>query len=226
MDYDKLVELIVQEVYKKIKSDSKTIIDIEKKKNLVLLWEDDIDKLNSLSKEFNVMNYKEDIKDCDALVISNLNLTGLSNLALGTSVSQEESFILKMIMQGKKIFLMKDGIEYRRYKQTAPKVLYNKYINYEEELRTFGVQVIDKICDITLDDEGVYLETEIIEKSIEVEVIDNKTIDLVGKKLISEGDLRKPHINGKTTLLVDNKSIITPLAKDYIRINRLKIKRV
>ncbi|MGL5244265.1 MAG: TIGR02536 family ethanolamine utilization protein, partial [Sarcina sp.] len=214
----------VQEVYKKLKSDNKTVIEIEDKKNLVILWEKNLDRFNSLTKEFNVTNYEENIKDCDVLVISNLCLRGLTNLALGSSISQEERFILKMLMKGKKVFLMKDGIEYRKYKQTAPKVLYNKYINYEEELKSFGVQVIDKVRDITLNNEGVYLETEIVEENIEI--IDDKTIDLVGKKLISEGDLRKPHINGKTTVLVDNKSIITPLAKDYIRINRLKIKRV
>ncbi|MDU7964099.1 MAG: ethanolamine utilization protein, partial [Clostridium perfringens] len=49
------------------------------------------------------------------------------------------------------------------------------------------------------------------------------TINLSNKKLVSESDLRKPHINGVRTLIVDKKAIITPLAKDYIRINNLNV---
>ena len=54
-------------------------------------------------------------------------------------------------------------------------------------------------------------------------IADEFTINLSNKKLVSESDLRKPHINGVRTLIVDKKAIITPLAKDYIRINNLNV---
>ncbi len=36
-------------------------------------------------------------------------------------------------------------------------------------------------------------------------IVDEFTINLSNKKLVSESDLRKPHINGVRTLIVDKK---------------------
>ncbi|HAT4807034.1 TPA: ethanolamine utilization protein, partial [Clostridioides difficile] len=57
--------------------------------------------------------------------------------------------------------------------------------------------------------------------------IDNEfSLDLRNKKLISEADLRKPTINGVKNILVNKKSIITPLAVDFMRIHHLKLKKL
>ncbi|MBH9750468.1 ethanolamine utilization protein, partial [Clostridioides difficile] len=51
---------------------------------------------------------------------SRLCMRGLSNIALGNSTSDEERFILKMIMKGKEVYVLDEGIEYKKYKDTAP----------------------------------------------------------------------------------------------------------
>lgn len=100
MDYDKLIEFIVDEIYKKLENQGvKENNDLPK---CVLMWERDEEKYKFLNDKFKVLNYNKDIKDCDVLVISRLCLRGLCNLAMGNSVSDEERFILKMIMSGKK----------------------------------------------------------------------------------------------------------------------------
>ncbi|MDO7203363.1 hypothetical protein Q5M85_03115 [Paraclostridium bifermentans] len=38
----------------------------------------------------------------------------------------------------KKVHVMEDGLEYKRYKQTAPKTLYNKYLNFGKELELWS----------------------------------------------------------------------------------------
>ncbi len=53
--------------------------------------------------------------------------------------------------------------------------------------------------------------------------LNENTLDLRSKKLISESDLRKPQINGIDKILLGKKSIITPLANDFIRIHNLKL---
>lgn len=223
MDYDKLIEFIVDEIYKKLENQ-----DVKENNDLpecVLMWERDEEKYKFLDDKFKVLNYNKDIKDCDILVISRLCLRGLCNLAMGNSVSDEERFILKMIMSGKKVYLMEDGLEYKRYKHTAPKTLYNKYLNFEKEIKSYGVEIINNPKSILNETKVIYKEEYTKDnKEIKVNVnLTENTLDLRSKKLISESDLRKPQINGIDRILLGKKSIITPLANDFIRIHNLKL---
>lgn len=223
MDYDKLIEFIVDEIYKKLENQ-----DVKENNDLpecVLMWERDEEKYKFLNDKFKVLNYNKDIKDCDVLVISRLCLRGLCNLAMGNSVSDEERFILKMIMSGKKVYVMEDGLEYKRYKQTAPKTLYNKYLNFEKEIKSYGVEIINNPKSI-LNETKVNYKEEYTKDNKEIKVnvnLTENTLDLRSKKLISESDLRKPQINGIDKILLGKKSIITPLANDFIRIHNLKL---
>lgn len=223
MDYDKLIEFIVDEIYTKLKNQ-----DAKENKDLpicVLMWERDEEKYKFLDDKFKILNYDKDVKDCDVLIVSKLCLRGLCNLAIGNSVSDEERFILKMIMSGKKVYIMEDGLEYKRYKQTAPKALYNKYLNFEKEIKSYGVEII-KDSKIILNENKINCKEEYIEKNKENELhvnLNKDVLDLRSKKLISESDLRKPQINGIDKILLGKKSIITPLANDFIRIHNLKV---
>ncbi|WP_250673898.1 TIGR02536 family ethanolamine utilization protein [Paraclostridium ghonii] len=223
MDYDKLIEFIVDEIYTKLKNQ-----DAKENKDLpicVLMWERDEEKYKFLDDKFKILNYDKDVKDCDVLIVSKLCLRGLCNLAIGNSVSDEERFILKMIMSGKKVYIMEDGLEYKRYKQTAPKALYNKYLNFEKEIKSYGVEIIKDSKSI-LNENKINCKEEYIEKNKENEFnvnLNKDVLDLRSKKLISESDLRKPQINGIDKILLGKKSIITPLANDFIRIHNLKV---
>ncbi|EQK42265.1 hypothetical protein C672_1207 [[Clostridium] bifermentans ATCC 638] len=223
MDYDKLIEFIVDEIY--IKLENQGVKENNDLPKCVLMWERDEDKYKFLNDKFKVLNYNKDIKDCDVLVISRLCLRGLCNLAMGNSVSDEERFILKMIMSGKKVYVMEDGLEYKRYKQTAPKTLYNKYLNFEKEIKSYGVEIINNPKSI-LNETKVNYKAEYTKDNTEIKVnvnLTENTLDLRSKKLISESDLRKPQINGIDKILLGKKSIITPLANDFIRIHNLKL---
>lgn len=223
MDYDKLIEFIVDEIYKKLENkDIKENNDLPK---CVLMWERDEEKYKFLNDKFKVLNFNKDIKDCDVLVISRLCLRGLCNLAMGNSVSDEERFILKMIMSGKKVYVMEDGLEYKRYKQTAPKTLYNKYLNFEKEIKSYGVEIINNPKSI-LNETKVNYKEEYVKDNTEIKVnvnLTENTLDLRSKKLISESDLRKPQINGIDKILLGKRSLVTPLANDFIRIHNLKV---
>lgn len=223
MDYDKLIEFIVDEIYKKLENQG--VKENNYLPKCVLMWERDEEKYKFLNDKFKVLNYNKDIKDCDVLVISRLCLRGLCNLAMGNSVSDEERFILKMIMSGKKVYVMEDGLEYKRYKQTAPKTLYNKYLNFEKEIKSYGVEIINNPKSILNETKVIYKEEYVKEnKEMNVAVnLNENTLDLRSKKLISESDLRKPQINGIDKILLGKRSIITPLANDFIRIHNLKV---
>lgn len=244
MDYEKLIEFLVDEIYKRIQEENKEGNSLEKKKSIVVIGESNVDYYRKALKEFDINSLTSECKDCDILLISKLCIKGLSNIAQGTCTTKAENFALEMLLKGKKVYILEDGIEYRKYKNTAPKVLYNKYIKFEEELLAYGIEVIDDLNKISIGnkDEKVSSCNEFREeikkngylgegkkqfdgeKNLETSIVEDEfTINLSNKRLISESDLRKPHINGVRTLIFSKKAIITPLAKDYIRINNLNV---
>ncbi|MDI7815822.1 TIGR02536 family ethanolamine utilization protein [Clostridioides difficile] len=231
MNYDKLVDLVIEEIYKKINNDE---LKVSNKPKAVTVFEQDNSKFNLLKDEFEIVEFNKSIKECEVVIVSKLCMRGLSNLALGNSTSDEERFILKMLIKGKKVYVLDEGIEYKRYKDTAPKALYKKFISFEDEIRKFGVEIIKDLNTIAKSKLSIKNETtEILNKdtisliNTENTNIDNEfSLDLRNKKLISEADLRKPTINGVKNILVNKKSIITPLAVDFMRIHHLELKKM
>ncbi|EGT4720742.1 putative ethanolamine utilization protein [Clostridioides difficile 824] len=251
MNYDNLVDLITEEIYKKINSNE---IKISNKPKAVIVFEQDNNKFNLLKDEFEIVEFDKSIRECEIVIVSRLCMRGLSNIALGNSTSDEERFILKMIMKGKKVYVLDEGIEYKKYKDTAPKALYKKFMSFEDEICKFGVEIIKDLNVITKNKLNINKlninklnikkelestrgskkeDTKVLDKdvlnltSVESVKIDNEfSLDLRNKKLISEADLRKPTINGVKNILVNKKSIITPLAVDFMRIHHLKLKKV
>ncbi|MBY2477994.1 TIGR02536 family ethanolamine utilization protein [Clostridioides difficile] len=241
MNYDNLIDLIMEEIYKKINSDE---LKVSNKPKAVIVFEQDISKFNLLKDELEIVEFDKSVKECEIVIVSKLCMRGLSNLALGNSTSEEERFILKMIMKGKKVYVLDEGIEYKKYKNTAPKALYKKFISFEDEICKFGVEIIKDLNTVAKSklstqsgiSSAIGLESEntqtLNKNSIslintENTNIDNEfSLDLRNKKLISEADLRKPTINGVKNILVNKKSIITPLAVDFMRIHHLKLKKM
>lgn len=224
MNYDNVVNLIVEEIYKKLNKN-----EVPNKPKAVLIWEDNKAKFDMLNNEFDIMNFDKNVKSCEILIVSKLCMRGLCNLALGNSTSDEERFILKMLMKGKKVYILDEGIEYKRYKETAPKALYNKYLAYEDELKKFGIEIIKDLNCITSKKNNFIQNEEVKKYDCKTEIFkmdDEFSLDLKNKKLISESDLRKPQMNGVKSIIVSKKSIITPLATDFIRIHHLKLKRI
>lgn len=227
MNYDNLVDLIVNEIYKKIQEQGLTTED---RKKAVLLWDEDTKKYEGiLGRDYSLVTYNESIKECEAIVVSRLCLRGLANIASGMSVSNEERFILKMLMMGKKVYIIEEGIEYRRYKNTAPAVLYNKYVGFEDDIKKFGAEVI-ALNGKVREEKPVIIESKSIKEEIALDEVvlgdtEEGVLHIRNKRLITESDLRKPFMNGMKTVVVDKKSLITPLATDFIRIHHLKLKK-
>ena len=109
MNYDNLVNLIVEEIYKKLNNEEKKISN---KPKAVTIFKDNNSRFDLLKDDFDVVNFDNSIRDCEIVIVSKLCMRGLSNLALGNSTSDEERFILKMLMKGKKVYVLDEGLEY------------------------------------------------------------------------------------------------------------------
>ena len=107
-------------------------------------------------------------------------------------------------------------------------------MSFEDEICKFGVEVVKDLNTIAKNKQSVKKESISNEKPklenkvklSNIEIDDEFSLDLRNKKLISEADLRKPTIKGVKNVLVNKKSIITPLATDFLRIHHLKLKRM
>lgn len=235
MDMEKLVEMITKEVMKRIK---KLSYDENKYvKDKILLLGDCFESSNikeALEEKYIVDLYNSDVNvDCyKAVVLSKLNLKVLSNLALGLCNGQYEEIIINALFKGKRVYVLEDGMEYRKYMSSANKNLYKLYTEYEQKLIYNGVDILNEgnlirtlLCgqDIHKSQNYEVYEDSISEKiENEQEVIKNS----LSKKLITELDAKKLYMGGAKEINILKKSILTPLAQDFIRINHLKIKRV
>ncbi|NMM63796.1 hypothetical protein HBE96_14155 [Clostridium sp. P21] len=235
MDMENLVDMITKEVMRRIQKlsyDENRYI-----KDKVLLLEDCFENSNikeALEEKYIVDSYSSDINvDCyKAIVLSKLNLKVLSNLALGLCNGEYEHIIINALFKGKRVYVLEDGIEYRKYMSGANKNLYKLYTEYEQKLIYNGVDILNEgnlirtlLCgqDIHRSQNHEVYENSISEKiEKEQEVIKNS----LSKKLITELDLRRLYMDGVKEIGILKKSILTPLAQDFIRINHLKIKRV
>jgi ethanolamine utilization protein len=229
MNYDKLVDLIVKEVYKKLEETNKSDI---KHKTAVIIGNVEIDPITrgNLEEEYKLISYSKEKSEADIAIISRLSIKSMANIATLTGINEEENFIINMLLAGKKVYVLESGLEYRKYKNTAPKALYNKYLSFEKELKVYGIDIIEfleKAEDKTARKEQYKKIEEVsVLETLNYTQEEEMSFEIRNKKLISEVDLRKPFMNGMKSVVIDKKCIITPLANDFIRIHNLKVKRV
>lgn len=228
MNYDKLVDLIVKEVYKKLEETNRKNI---RHKTAVVIGDVELDPITkaNLNEEYRMIYYGEEALEADIAVISRLSIKSMANIATLTGINEEENFIINMLLAGKRVYVLENGLEYRKYKNTAPRALYNKYLSFEKELKVYGIDIveaIEKVEDKTTRKEEYKKVEEVSILETSNSISEEMSFEIRNKKLISEMDLRKPFMNGMKSVVIDKKSIITPLANDFIRIHNLKVKRV
>ncbi len=226
MDMENLVEMITKEVMKRIQG----LCYEEKRgsKEKVLLLGDFLSSSNikeALEEKYIVDSYKDglNIDSYKAVVLPNLCLKGLSNLALGLCNGEYEEVVIKALFKGKKVYILEDGIEYRSYMSSANKNLYKLYIEYERKLTYNGIDILNEanLINVLLCGGNIHkVDTEIVCEEKQT------VMELPMKKLIAESDLRKLCIKGIKQINIAKKSILTPLAQDFIRINHLKLNRI
>lgn len=97
MDYEKLVEFLVDEIYKRIQEENSKSNSLEKRKSIVVIGESNVSFYREALKGFDINPLTSECKDCDILLISKLCIKGLSNIAQGTCTTKAENFALEML---------------------------------------------------------------------------------------------------------------------------------
>ncbi|MDO7976872.1 MULTISPECIES: hypothetical protein [Oceanotoga] len=207
MNTKELVELITVEVIKRLK--------LKNKKKLLVLNEG-FKSLDDLLTDYEIIHYSEDLelKDFDEIYLGKMDLKMISHLANGIIINEIEDLILKSLLKDKKIFLFSEDIELKKFNNTKNTNLYKIFNQNIENIKNIGIIILDEKIDIK---ENININTK-----YKNEVKEEDSI-ILKNKLITENELKKLGLKNGSKINIGNKSIITPLAKDYIRIHKIRL---
>ncbi|MGH4139741.1 hypothetical protein [Clostridium sp.] len=255
MDIEILVDLITREVMNRIPSCKNSTVMDTKKVLVISSCSEELTAVKELVQDkYEVHAYNnEDInlKNYEHIIVTNLCNKGLSSMALGLCNDKVQELVVEAFFNGKRVYVLKEGIQYRKYSRNANEALYNLYNQYECKIMSYGAILVNE------SDLLKYMETDLAcsEGSAQVDclvgssfacggvmtsssesgsktvrsedsVLSNQVIEINNKRLITESDLKKLYMNGIKEVNLIKKVILTPLAQDFIRIKQLKINRV
>ncbi|MPQ30884.1 hypothetical protein E4V42_05460 [Clostridium estertheticum] len=148
MEMGKLVDMITKEVMMRIPGITNNKA-IEKEKVLVISsCEQELTEVKDLIKDkYQVHIYdSENIKleDYEHIIITNLCNKGLSSMALGLCNDKVQDFIVEGMFNGKRVYVLKEGIQYRKYSTNANEALYDLYKQYECKIMSYGIKLVQK----------------------------------------------------------------------------------
>ena len=193
MNEHELIEIIKREIEKYyLKSGIKNEVNL--KKTIGFLGKDIILK-NNLEEIFKIE------ETADEIVISELSIKELTEISQGTYSTDIGKKLLYNILEGKRIILVKEGIEWRNFSLIQSK-LQEKYEEYEKIIETYGIKILKRI--------------EIREYLIgKKECYNGKVLDL--------RTLKNSISRNEEYIEVSTSTVVTELAKEYAAMNNIKI---
>lgn len=232
MNTENLIKIITEEVLKRINMLSPQNSREESKSILIL---DSYSQQNKSNYEAITSRWKDTkflgdwrendgIESFDYIVVPDLSNKDLVNLANGAGQNKVCKIVVDAILQGKKVIVLEEGICYRKFKDTANENFFNMFKSYEEKIVSFGIEIVAKRDLIKYLDHGDCKET-MQNRSQKTEKLETKQGVEINTKVVSERNIEKLLSTGHKTIYVNKKSIITPLAIDFIRTNDINVIR-
>lgn len=236
MNTEALIKIITEEVLKRVsmlspqvgKEKSKSILILDSSSNqnkslyeaITSRWRD--------TKFLDHCSLDNGIEAFDYIIVPELSNKDLVNMALGAPQGEICEAIVDAILQGKNIMVLEEGICYRKFKDTANENFLNMFKAYEEKTLSFGVEILSaedivEYLEGRSSNEGMQNKAVEENESKNQEKLDSNQEAEINAKVVSEGNLERLWSKGYKNISVDEKSIITPLAMDFIRINGINI---
>lgn len=217
MEKDILVQKIVSEVLKKIEEDKKV------RERKILFLEEESEEIK-LKYSLFISDWEEidfidegidEIKNYNLIICPKLSIMDLVDITNGRPSSKISSIIIEAILYGMKIICLEEGIYYREFSSSSNEKFYSMMAEYEKKLLSFGVEVI-KCSQIKNSLNNIYGENK----------SSCKEDGYVDKNVVTQSDIESLYDNGYRKIYIKKDSLITPLAKDYVNMNHLELKKV
>ena len=162
------------------------------------------DKLQNVSEKYIIT----DICNADIIIISNMSLRLTSQMGSGCYVDDDCISIIKALFEGKKVYVLENSFEYKKYKNSAKKNIYSNFVEFEKNIYNLGIESIKDIDDLCCD-----IKTE------------DNFYEFKNSKILTENDIKDFVSKNIKIFSIPKKCIITPLAQDYIQSNNISVIR-
>lgn len=209
---DRFVQLVTEEVMRCLQSNR---INNTKDKKPVLVF-GDIGKIPLIySDKYEYLNNDSYICDHDIqkycfVFITEISNAQLCDIASGRDDTPFTSAIQKALLAGKKIYILKSALSYKKYRETAPPKLYDMLEQHVRTIIEFGVTIAE--------------DTETADNNICKESKDE--LYSCNEKLITYEAARKLCQKIRNQVIFPKGTIITPLAKDLFLKEKIEIKMI
>lgn len=134
-------------------------------------------------------------EDGEILVISTLEINEMIDIASGKTHTA-----IRNLLEKKAVYIVEEGLEYKKFSE--PKALIENYDKYMDTIIKYGVLVVKRV--------------DLINR------LGRVTEKTTLKGVITVSKLREKNLKN-AGLILDEKSIITPLAMEYIKENNIEI---
>lgn len=197
MNENDLLDIIRKEIEKYIR-EKDTSLEKNIKEKITLLGEDLILK-EELEKRFEISD------ESSKIIVFSLEIDELFSISNATYINPKTELIIKSLLENKDIYLIEEGISWRKYNSSVKKIT-DKYLNYERELKDMGVKIVKKM--------------EILDH------LDNtKRKKYFHKKVMTLKDIKEIEREAVSEIVVSDKIFITDSAKEYLKSSALEIKK-
>lgn len=230
MDMDLLIELAVRAVKAYLEQEGITdphdVKPVPQKTALVLTEEHcgDVCSMEKFGSDLCkvdcalAQNYEVNVDDYDSIVLFNMTNSNLFKIANGCTDNKFLALAAEAILKGKRVLMVREGVEILKYEGTKAKALYNNIYKNLQILLDSGVELINYE-----DVKDAIAEAEPAEKKPEAKadapaqapVAEDETSVLVlDKRVITERDIKAAAAKHYKKIQLPVKPVITYLAKD------------
>ena len=247
MNTDALIELISKKVLEQLTMAAAPVAVTQPvRKESVLVIGEKVDRealTQALGQGFEISLLADVLEpsaeNFDHIVLADLPNKLLGDMAMGLERGRDGCVIVESLMLGKTVHILEEGIVYRRFKETAKPAFYQLFEQKEQALVSYGMIVV------ACTDLARVLKGEVVAPAATVPAarttpavvattsalepvksVRTDAMEITHKRVISERDLSRAHEDGYTRFAVTQQALLTPLAKDFVRLNELQVDRI
>lgn len=192
---------MMEEIIRKVLEELKALEKQESPKKKMMVLSEEADPCEKLHQRFGrdyELTYrstfgKEEIPD--AVVLKSLTPDVL--VALSQGKNGPSGPVMECLMDGIPVYLCEEGLYHVKRRTTCSRPLYSLYDDCVKQLIAFGCKLIPVKEETAAQGFGKPLK----------------------RQLLTEGELKKRMAAGERTLVIQERTLITPLAKDLIKEN-------
>lgn len=153
------------------------------------------------------------LKGYNEIVVGDLDNESLTKLQMGLADSPYLKLISQGLMEGKKIYIPREEIQFLNFKDTAPKSFTRLFQQKLDTLAGWGVVIKPKADIVQLLNEKYQVQSEPISG-------DGK---IINKKYVTQRDVEEAVLSGAKEITLTKSSKLTDIAEEYAERHNIKI---